>query len=792
MSEVIVTRDQVAALNLTYPPFREPSFELAATQGRNLAELIARELKKCPHEIPQRLLQEAESLANAQIPTERLIGFIGNSGAGKSSTLNSVLDQVGVARTGACGSAVTPFAAEYRIWQERHHSAFTLECELMSHRELGEYVGDLLRDFWRISAVDKGARDPQDQKTYDDGKAAQDIFQAAFGDLEDFDMDLLEHGDDDESIEQAKQHLIKWCQQLQFPDDMQDDGTWIQEAQDAEECQDQQSLLQDRGLWPFVKRLSIFAVIGILSRGLTLVDLPGFNDTNLARIRAARKAQSKCDDLCLVVDISRACDLPIIPQNLELMKAKAEAQMSTCVNITIICTHSAACLEGNRVLEKLAGRAKVSKARAEIQQAETESDKGVKDAQRKLDTLLITTRNEKVVKDLKRKYGSYVKNGNFKVFCIDNSLYSKAKTEEEKELSGIPALRQHLEDLPAEPLFKATDLFLAKEIPALIGSFGNWVESCRVDLELESRPPLPEAAELEACHEDLSEWVTRMHDVFGTSINSPLKEGASKICKACLEVARGWESWPHASVGSWARHDGNYCTAAMGTRCWNAELLECFNDEVMGQSWHDFEVHTDPLLKTLQAKITERVMTYAAQCRELQAPTHFEKSLRNRMDILTSAMENARKTYMKGMGQMRLGANSAHQSSYIVDCMLETYREAGRLCGHAASKKRHRMLQDRVSSDDFVDDFRSRLFEEFREIIKKVSGRIDTALKATIEAVESDLDAVRPRKGKEKLFKTFPEYGADCERMLSKAHTQMEEINELAAQARSMAKEQYS
>jgi hypothetical protein len=691
MSGTIATRDQVAALNLTYPPFREPSFELAATQGMNLAGLIACELKKCPRDIPQRQLQEAESLANAQIPTERLIGFIGNSGAGKSSSLNSVLDQDGLARTGSCGSAVTPFAAEYRVCQERHRSAFTLESKMMSKRELGEYAGDLLHDFWRTSTVGKEAQDPKDEKTYEDGKAAQDIFQAAFGEMEDFDMDLLEYGDDEESMDQAKGHLIDWCSQLQFPDDMQDDGTWIQEAQDADECQEQQSLLQDRGLWPFVVWLSIFSNWGILSRGLTLVDLPGFNDTNLARIRAARKAQSKCDDLCLVVDISRACDLPIVQQNLELMQAKAEAQKATCVNITIICTRSAADLEGNRALEKLVGRAKISKAKTEIQQAEKVGDKAVKDAERKLERLLITTRNEKVEKDLQRKYGSYVKNGNFKVFCIDNLLYLKAKTEEEKELSGIPALRQHLEDLPAEPLFKTMNLFLTNKIPALIGSFGNWVESCRVDMELENRPRLPEAAELRACHEVVSEWVRKMHVVFEDYINTPLEKGTEKICHACLSVAKSWERWPSSSVGSWAKNYGTHRTGSMGSRCWNMELLTCFNDEVMGQSWHDFEVHTHPLLNVLETDVTGRLKTYAVQCHELRAPANFEKSLRNRMDLLMTALGAAKKTYMKSVGQMRLDGNSAHQDSYIVDCMLETYHEASRISGeghHIVSFKR--------------------------------------------------------------------------------------------------------
>ncbi|OAL34534.1 hypothetical protein AYO20_06164 [Fonsecaea nubica] len=775
---------------LQYHPHREPSYELAAVQSTKTAESVVAVLERSPRGPPPRLLQEAQRHAAYQRPKERLVGFVGNSGAGKSSTLNSLFDEDGLAKTGACGSAVTPFPAEYRYREPGQAAPFTLICRIMAGKELGKYLGDLLRDYWSTSPIGRMNHEEENSNSYEDTQAARDIFEATFGGIEGFDIDRLNYDENDKDGNTARRYLSELCNRLDFPENMTANGEWREESEDAAGCEDHQSLLQERGLWPLVMDFSIFADTDILKYGLTLVDLPGFNDTNLARIRAARKAQSKCDDICVVADIARVTDSQILQQNLQLIQAKAEGLKLTTVNITIICTKSAADLDRNKSVEKLVDRTQLNYARAELQKAKGASEQVKKHAERRLETLLITARNEKVEKDLQKKYGAYIKGGILKVFCVDNRMYWNATCDAERELSGIPALQQHLSGLPAASLFKETDLFLAKKIPALVSSFATWVESCRVDFELENRPKLPRAGDLRLCLDKVEEWATGMFRVFEKCFNARLKEFSTSIGAACLKVAQGWEKWPPGSVTCCVRHDGNYTKGTMGVRNWNKELLECFEDEVMGQSWHEFEVDTDPLLNGLW-DIVAVFQGYAECCAGSRAPGNFLRSLAARQDILRSTFQAEIKLCLKGISLMRVHAIGTHQNSYIVDCMLETYRAANEPIGVGAVKARLAILQNWVSSKEFVEAFRAHLAEDFQDVIDDVSARIKAALEHEIEAIESDLEAIQPSKGNERLFKADPEYGQECEDVLSMVTKQLGEIDELAATARAMARERY-
>ncbi|OAP55180.1 hypothetical protein AYL99_10880 [Fonsecaea erecta] len=774
----------VTHTQLEYPPYREPSYEVAVVQSTNIAKMIVSILERSPRDPQSRLLAEAKRYAEYQMPHERLIGFIGNSGAGKSSTLNSLFDQDGLARTGACGSAVTAFATEFRFRQPGQGAPFTLDSTLMVGHELGQYMGDLLSDFRRASSFDKTESEESNEKIYENGKAASDTFEAILGGMDNFDKERLNC----EDLGDAKSYLRELCSELQFPDNMNREGRWVEESQDVDGCEDYQALLQDRGLWPLVKSLSIFADIAMLRHGLTSVDLPGFNDTNLARIRAARKAQSKCDDTCIIAEMSRVCDVPIVPQQLELLRAKAEAQKSTTPAI-IICTKSAADLERNRTVQKLVNPLKLEFAKIQVRKARKGDETAKKSAAAGMQALFITARNEKVTKDLQKKYGTYVKGG-VKVFCVDNPMYWDATTDEERELSGIPALRQYLADLPAESLFKATDLFLAKKIPALVSSYGNWVDSCRIDLELEDRPQLPEARKLRQCLGTLRDWATKMFGVFEECFDTPLRESSELISAACLKVSQDWEKWPSGSVNLCFRNDGISTGGIMGSRNWNNELGLIFNELVMGQSWHHFEVATDSLLNEF-GNIIAFFEVYAKQCSDLQAPANFQNSLTARLDVLKSTFETEKKRYLSVVGKIRFHANGGHQDSYIMDCMLDTYQDARRVSGSGSVRKRLTILQSRVGSGQFVDAFRTHLFDEFRGAVDNVLGKLKIALEREIEAVESDLEAIQPSIENQKLFKVDPDYGEVCEFVLTKVIKQLEEVDDLAETARAMARERY-
>lgn len=686
-----------SASQLKYPPYREPSFECAVQTGINIARLIVDLLKKCPQEPPEKLLEEAQNLADFRVPTERRIGFVGNSGDGKSSSVNSVLDQAGLAKSEACGSAVTAFAVEFRFRPAKRQSPFTLDCSLMGPTQMDTYIRDLLGDYRRIAFADREELDQNYESLQSDSRAAQDVFEAAFNPTG-FDLGKIECENNKESREEALDYLMTCVQALEFPDGMNDEGTWIQESEDAYACQDHQTHLQEHGLWPFVNRLCIYAEISMLNHGLVLIDLPGFQDTNLARVRAARKAQAECDDICLVVNIARAIDSPLIYQTLESLKDQAAAQTVAAFNVTIICTHSAD-LTDRRPLEKMVNAAELRKAKAELQRIDSSQEwptfqafrKAERAMQLRLDSLLIEARKKKVTADLRRKYESWLGIGDLKVFCVDNPMYWCSDSEECRQLSGIPQLRQHLEDLPAESLFREKNLFVAKKIPALFASFSTWMESSRPDPAFEKYPRLPEADEVAVSVKAVRSWGVDMLSIFEKLLYSPLQQATESIVSDCLEVAKGWERWHLKSVHAWVRNRGTYRTASMGTRCWNTELLTCFSKMTV-KKWHAFEVDTDPILSALDAAIMKPWEEYAERCRTLGAPGNFLISLSNRVDILKNKLETTKEAYFNGVNKLRFNATSGQSTSFMVDCMLEAYNDAARCSGRKSGYSIFRLM----------------------------------------------------------------------------------------------------
>ena len=67
----------------------------------SLAQTLASsepELHHEPDSVMRRLHRETEKLSRFECPATRTVGFVGDSGVGKSSLLNSLLDVKGLAR----------------------------------------------------------------------------------------------------------------------------------------------------------------------------------------------------------------------------------------------------------------------------------------------------------------------------------------------------------------------------------------------------------------------------------------------------------------------------------------------------------------------------------------------------------------------------------------------------------------------------------------------------------------------------------------------------------------------
>ena len=89
-------------------------------------------------------------------------------------------------------------------------------------------------------------------------------------------------------------------------------------------------------------------------------------------------------------------------------------------------------------------------------------------------------RNAKVRTELISEYSANVMNGDLKVFCVSNTDYLSYRNDESpiarkySDLSGIAAMREYCQLIPAEAQFRAVAGFLEHQVPTLVGSIRQW------------------------------------------------------------------------------------------------------------------------------------------------------------------------------------------------------------------------------------------------------------------------------------------------------------------------------
>jgi hypothetical protein len=164
--------------------FHNPTFQGAFREAKALMAgfrdtLGSNSLHYEPDSVMQRLHQQAAKLAHFECPSTRTVGFVGDSGVGKSSLLNSLLDKQGLARTSNSGSACTCVATEYH-----YHSAsdYRVETNFFTREEILTQVRDLLqsyRDYHMRTFTSQEREEKEECKQK--AKVASDTFRSMFG-----------------------------------------------------------------------------------------------------------------------------------------------------------------------------------------------------------------------------------------------------------------------------------------------------------------------------------------------------------------------------------------------------------------------------------------------------------------------------------------------------------------------------------------------------------------------------------------------------------------------------------
>lgn len=481
--------------------FHRPAFQESLAHARATLENLAGVLSSSsihlePDSTVRRHHQEAESLSRFQPLGTRTVGLVGDSGVGKSSLINSLLDRASLARTTGRGSACTCVVTEYHF-----HAAdnYVIDVEMFSEDELCEQLAELLGSYRAASG----------QESQEKADIAIHTFKSMFrGKLQDEEWILTEA----EAV--VLSQFETWAKETRR---LASTGTQVAETLD--ECSSLLLPLSSEpggplqpSLWPYIRKIKVSLNAHILSKGLVLVDLPGLRDLNSARRNITQEYVVNCHEILAICEIKRAVTDEGVRTVFEI------AQQAWLERVGIICTYADDInlnevhddweeAEAQPIRDLKRSLEDVDKQIDEIKEELTsfhglpaddvasqrdrvalfeekmtlESRRSTIDFQ--LHDRAIRTRNRHVVDELRTEYTAQTQGEFLNVFCVGNKMYLDKRNMDKSvswrylDLSGIIEVRRHLVGLVGESQLRTSKIFLDRQVPALLRDVEIWVQS---------------------------------------------------------------------------------------------------------------------------------------------------------------------------------------------------------------------------------------------------------------------------------------------------------------------------
>ncbi|KAK1718059.1 uncharacterized protein BDZ83DRAFT_678810 [Colletotrichum acutatum] len=226
---------------------------------------------------------------------QTVIGVLGNTGDGKSSTINALLDEESLLPTN-CMRACTAVATEISYNHDKdEENPYRAEVEFISREEWATEVNILLMEFLAGETTERNDLDPES----DAAKALAKV-QAVYPSLSL--EDLAGSTSAQLATHPSVDHLIGTTMTMKS-DNAQDIREQLEPYVDSNDKDDETA-----AYWPLVKVVRIFTKAKVLANGITIVDLPGHQDWDAARAAVASEYIKCCSGVWVVAPINRAVD----------------------------------------------------------------------------------------------------------------------------------------------------------------------------------------------------------------------------------------------------------------------------------------------------------------------------------------------------------------------------------------------------------------------------------------------------------------------------------------------------
>ncbi|KAL1740588.1 hypothetical protein HDZ31DRAFT_85351 [Schizophyllum fasciatum] len=269
--------------------------------------------------------KEISTLKNQTSPTT-LIAVCGETGAGKSSLLNAILDDNIVPTSGmrACTAVVTEIAYHAKPIIEADVSFLT---EIEWKQELGILIDDLVDEDGHLRRLtdlksDAGVAWSKVHAVYPK-LTAEDLVQMKVDDIIAYDQNVRKMLGATKTVSaknskafaieinkyiDSKDRKSKKDKKKQKEEESLMDKVRKAAGKEASRHAPGKTSMEDIEWWPLIRTVRVRCHSKALATGAVLVDLPGVADANAARSSIARDYMKKCDCIWVLAPIQRAVD----------------------------------------------------------------------------------------------------------------------------------------------------------------------------------------------------------------------------------------------------------------------------------------------------------------------------------------------------------------------------------------------------------------------------------------------------------------------------------------------------
>ena len=271
-------------------------------------------------------LQQIEIVRQEAIGARTVVGVVGNTGAGKSSVINAILDEERLVPTNcmrACTAVVTEMS-----WNdsEEEGSKYRAEIEFIKPAEWERELKVLFEEIIDGSGgISREVSNPDSQAGIAYAKIRAVYWRLTRDDLIESSIEKLmaDHpvrGLLGTTKYVKDRHCETFYKTLQHYVDSKEKPELTRSSDDDEEEEDNSKGTNDKDkkkkktrkreqeFWPLIKVFRLYVKADALSTGAVLVDLPGVADSNAARAAVAEGYMKQCTGLWIVSPINRAVD----------------------------------------------------------------------------------------------------------------------------------------------------------------------------------------------------------------------------------------------------------------------------------------------------------------------------------------------------------------------------------------------------------------------------------------------------------------------------------------------------